>query len=134
MTTNYPEIKDQTTSTFVVLTVFFILVTLVALLVVLYMWLNRQTNGQYTVHQLVLGEGGARDRVRGGVQDLEVWFRRRFWPLSEDVETVGEEEPRDEEEDVESVRGRERRIWRKRGIAKVMREQWEEKKVDGEVC
>uniref|UniRef100_A0A8C7DYK5 Si:ch211-119e14.1 n=1 Tax=Oncorhynchus kisutch TaxID=8019 RepID=A0A8C7DYK5_ONCKI len=64
--TNYdPEMKDQTTSSFVVLTVFFILVTLVALLVILYMWLNRQTNGQYTVHQLVLGEGGARDRVRG---------------------------------------------------------------------
>ncbi|KAK6323151.1 hypothetical protein J4Q44_G00054900 [Coregonus suidteri] len=35
------------------------------------MWLNHQTNGQYTVHQLVLGEGGARDRVRGGVQVLE---------------------------------------------------------------
>lgn len=102
--TNYdPEMKDQTTSSFVVLTVFFILVTLVALLVVLYMWLNRQTNGQYTVHQLVLGEGGARDRVRGGVQVLEVWFRRRLWPLSEDEETVGEEERRDKEEDVERV-------------------------------
>ncbi|XP_023830425.1 high mobility group nucleosome-binding domain-containing protein 5-like [Salvelinus sp. IW2-2015] len=103
MTTYDPEIKDQTTSSFVVLTVFFILFTLVALLVVLYMWLNRQTNGQYTVHQLVLGEGGARDRVRGGVQVLEVWFRRRLWPLSEDEETVGEEEQRDEEEDVERV-------------------------------
>ncbi|XP_041723882.1 uncharacterized protein si:ch211-119e14.1 [Coregonus clupeaformis] len=94
-------IEDKTTSTSNVLTVFFILVFLVCLLVCLYKWLNRQTNGQYTVRQLVYKEDGARDHIMGWVRILEVRLGRRLWPLGEDEEAVGEEEDRNEERDVE---------------------------------
>ncbi|XP_064787827.1 uncharacterized protein si:ch211-119e14.1 [Oncorhynchus masou masou] len=95
------NVRDETTSTRKVLITFFLLVFLVCLLVFLYMWLNRKTNGQYTVRQLVYGQDGARDRIMAGVRVLEVRLGRRLWPLGADEEAIREEEHKNEERDVE---------------------------------
>lgn len=95
------NVYDETTSTRNVLIAFFILVFLVCLLVSLYMWLNRKTNGQYTVRQLIYGQDGARDRIMSGVRVLEVRLGRRLWPLGTDEEAIREEEHKNEPSDVE---------------------------------
>ncbi|XP_024290575.1 nuclear polyadenylated RNA-binding protein 3 [Oncorhynchus tshawytscha] len=95
------NVYDKTTSTRKVLIAFFLLVFLVCLLVFLYMWLNRKTNGQYTVRQLVYGQDGARDRIMAGVRVLEVRLGCRLWPLGADEEAIREEEHKNEERDVE---------------------------------
>ncbi|XP_010886140.1 protein tyrosine phosphatase receptor type C-associated protein [Esox lucius] len=93
------KVIDETSNS-VVWTLVIILVILVVLLVYLYKRLNRQTNDQYTIHNLVYGEGGARDRLRNWIRVLEVRFGRRLWLLNESEGAAGEDE-KDEEEDVE---------------------------------
>ncbi|XP_067117826.1 AP-3 complex subunit beta-1 isoform X1 [Osmerus mordax] len=93
-------ITDKTTSDRVVVTLCFLLVFLILLLAYLYMKLNRETSGQYTLRRMVYREGGVRDRVRGGVRTLETRLGRRLWPLNENEEEIEGEES-EEERDVE---------------------------------
>ncbi|KAJ8008205.1 hypothetical protein DPEC_G00102390 [Dallia pectoralis] len=97
--TAHNDFKDET-SNVVPWTLFVILVIVIALLVYLYKRLNRETNGQYTIHKLIYGEGGARDWLRDRVRALEVWSGRRIRLLSDNDEAAGEEEA-DQVEDVE---------------------------------
>lgn len=103
---DYPTYKDETTATKTVLTLFFILVLLILLLVYLYKRLNRDSNGQYTVHRMVYKQGGVRDQLRRAVRVLEGWLNVRLWPRGEEEEYEVNEETKDlveQDKDVESV-------------------------------
>lgn len=82
---------DHSDST--ILMLFFLLLALVALLIFLYKKLNKDTNGEYTVRNMVYKEGGARDRLRGAAQALGTRLGVQLWPHN-DVEM---QEVRDEE-------------------------------------
>lgn len=79
-----------------------LLICLVALLIFLYKKLNRETNGEYTIHQIVYKEGGIRDRARRATLALETRLGVHLWPRS-DSDEDGEEmqEIQDEEEQVD---------------------------------
>ncbi|KAL0970362.1 hypothetical protein UPYG_G00240970 [Umbra pygmaea] len=84
------DFKDET-SNHVVWILLALLFVVFVLLVYFYKKLNRQTDNQYTIHQLVYGEGGARDWVRDRVRRLEVLSGRRLWLLSENAMDAREE-------------------------------------------
>ncbi|XP_075968404.1 uncharacterized protein LOC142971673 [Anarhichas minor] len=89
-------------STPTVLILLFCLLGLIVLLFFLYMRLNREANGEYTVRRMVYKEGGVRDRVRGAALALETRLGVQLWPQS-DADEDGEEmqEVQDEEGQVE---------------------------------
>lgn len=57
-------------STRTLLVLLFLLVGLIILLIFLYKKLNRETNGEYTIRNMLYKEGGVRDRVRGAASGL----------------------------------------------------------------
>ncbi|KAL2079111.1 hypothetical protein ACEWY4_024855 [Coilia grayii] len=85
----------------------FMLLILVSLLAYLYRRLNRDTSGQYTVREMVLGKDGLRDRVRSGVVVVEtrlgvhLWPRPRPRPSDEEAGEEGEEAGSARDSDVE---------------------------------
>lgn len=105
-----------------ILILFLLLLALILLLIFLYKKLNRETNGEYTVRNMVYKEGGARDRLRGAAQALGTRLGVQLWPhgdvemqevrdeeaqLKKEDSQVGEEEEEDgkageEEEDSET--------------------------------
>ncbi|XP_030636773.1 cilia- and flagella-associated protein 251-like [Chanos chanos] len=89
----------------VVLFVFLIL--LVILLICSYKYLNRETDGRYTIRRLVYQPGGVRDRLRDGVRVVETRFGVHLWPEPrEDEEAMGQGEGQGgEEEDEEKACG-----------------------------
>lgn len=78
--------SDSKDSTPIVLTLFFILIILILLLFYLYKRLNHETKNKYTIQQLVLGEGGLRDRVIQGVAVVEARLGDRIRSRSHDEE------------------------------------------------
>ncbi|KAG5261237.1 hypothetical protein AALO_G00301570 [Alosa alosa] len=80
-------------------------IILFGLLVYLYRRLNRDTENQYTVRNIVLSEGGLRDRVRSGVVAMEARLGIHLWPRprpsSEEEEVIGDSQPATNE-DVET--------------------------------
>ncbi|XP_017574348.1 acidic leucine-rich nuclear phosphoprotein 32 family member E [Pygocentrus nattereri] len=92
-------------STPIVLTLFFFWLLLVLILIYLYRRLNRETNDQYTVQQLVYGEGGLRDRVIQGVE-VVTSLTARFLPQNHDEEeAIGDIEDGNDEEEYEEREG-----------------------------
>lgn len=105
-----------------ILILFLLLLALIVLLIFLYKKLNKETNGEYTVRNMVYKEGGARDRLRGAAQALGTRLGVQLWPhndvemqevrdeeaqLNKEDSQVGEEEEEDgkageEEEDSET--------------------------------
>ncbi|XP_036407824.1 protein pxr1 isoform X2 [Megalops cyprinoides] len=83
----------------IVIFLFILLALLILLLVYLYKRLNRETDGQYTVRQLVYGKGGVRERVQNGVTAIENRLGVRLRPRkAEDIEGGEEDDDREEEE------------------------------------
>ncbi|MCJ8731680.1 hypothetical protein PDJAM_G00202310 [Pangasius djambal] len=77
---------QHTDNTSTVLILFFILILLVLLLFYLYKRLNHETKGEYTIRQLVFGEGGLRDRMRQGVAVVEARLGDRIRSRNNDEE------------------------------------------------
>ncbi|KAG7273430.1 LOW QUALITY PROTEIN: hypothetical protein CRUP_023655 [Coryphaenoides rupestris] len=94
--------KSRTT----VVLLFFFLLFLVLLLLFLYRRLNKKTNGQYTVRNMVLGEGGLRD---GLAHAAFTHLGIRLWADRDSVEA----ERRSDNESEEAEEGEEGRRWRR---------------------
>ncbi|XP_056115089.1 30 kDa salivary gland allergen Aed a 3 [Rhinichthys klamathensis goyatoka] len=78
-------------STATVLILLFVLIILALALVYFYKRLNVDTNGQYTVQNIVFAPGGLRDRLRQGVGVVENRFGVHIWPQPrEDEENIGD--------------------------------------------
>lgn len=96
--------EEMQLSTKTVLFLFFFLIALLVLLFLLYKKLNRETNGEYTVHRMVYKEGGVRDRMRAAVLTVEGHLGFQLWPHSDnDIENMdGEDDVERQEEDENS--------------------------------
>lgn len=91
---------DSKDPIFTVIFLIFLLAILTVALIYLYKKLNRETDGKYTVHELVYGEDGARQRLQNGVQALESLLGIRLWPRKrEAAEGEDVEEQREEREE-----------------------------------
>ncbi len=73
-----------------VLILFFVLAFLIVLLFLLYKILNKEAEGEYTIHRIVYKEGGVRDQVRGAALALETRLGVQLWPRG-DIDEDGEE-------------------------------------------
>ncbi|KAG7461854.1 hypothetical protein MATL_G00195540 [Megalops atlanticus] len=83
----------------VVIFLFILFAILILVLVYLYKRLNRETDGQYTIRQLIYGKGGVRERVQNGVTAIESRLGVRLRPRkAEDIEGGEEDDDREEEE------------------------------------
>ncbi|CAL8377659.1 unnamed protein product [Boreogadus saida] len=104
-------VTDETTSLKTVILLFLCLFFLVLLLLFLYKKLNKQTDGEYTVSNVVLGEGGLRDRGRELLRDACLTHLGvRLWADQDDDEEdsesgVGREEWGEEGEEGEEQEG-----------------------------
>lgn len=85
-----------------ILILLFSLLALIILLVFVYKKLNKETNGKYTIQQMVYKTGGIRDQVRVAAVALRTHFGIQLGPRN-DTDEYGEEmhEVHDEEERVE---------------------------------
>lgn len=93
--------EDKTSNTNVLI-LFFVLLVLVVLLIFLYKKLNKETDGKYTVRNIVYRKGGIRDRVRGAALAVETQLGVHLWPASQTEEDLEEmQEIQDEEGQVE---------------------------------
>lgn len=88
--------RDESSPTATVLILFFCLLGLIALLFFLYKKLNKETNGEYTIRNMVYKEGGVRDQLRNVALALETRLGVQLWP-HDDIEM---QEVRDEEAQV----------------------------------
>ncbi|XP_023665116.1 uncharacterized protein [Paramormyrops kingsleyae] len=104
--------ESQSSLTTVILLIFLLAILIVAL-IYLYKKLNRETDDKYTVHELIYGEDGARQRLQNGVQALEsslgirIWPRKREEAEGEDVEEQREEHQEDRVEVPDIEQGQE---------------------------
>lgn len=80
-----------------VLILFFCLLGLMVLLIFLYKKLNKESNGEYTIRNIVYKDGGVRDRLRNVARALGTRFGVQLWP-HDDMEM---QEVRDEESQVQ---------------------------------
>ncbi|XP_063043343.1 cilia- and flagella-associated protein 251 [Engraulis encrasicolus] len=83
-----------------------LLVILVALLSFLYWRLNRDTNGQYTVREMVLGKDGLRDRMVSGVAAMETRLGVNLLPRPRTGDDGDGEDARDQGSSGQLVRDR----------------------------
>ncbi|XP_048825932.1 myelin transcription factor 1-like protein [Brienomyrus brachyistius] len=92
--------NDSKHPTFTVIFLIFLLVILIVALIYLYKKLNREADGKYTVHELIYGEDGARQRLQSGVQALENFLGIQIWPRKrEDADGEDVEEQREEHQE-----------------------------------
>lgn len=80
--------ENTATSTVVILSL--VLLFLIVVLFVLYKKLNKDTNGDYTIENIIFKEGGVRDQVRGAALALETRLGVQLWPRS-DTDEEGDE-------------------------------------------
>lgn len=80
-----------------VLILFFCLLALMVLLIFLYKKLNKESNGEYTIRNIVYKDGGVRDQLRNVARALGTRFGVQLWP-HDDMEM---QEVRDEESQVQ---------------------------------
>ncbi|XP_029382500.1 glutamic acid-rich protein-like [Echeneis naucrates] len=94
--------KEEGKSTRIIIILSFSLLGLIALLIFFYKKLNRETNGEYTINNMVFKEGGLRDQTRSAVLTLETHLGVQLWPRG-DTDEYGEEmqEVQDNEAQVE---------------------------------
>lgn len=105
--------EEESSFSLIVLILFFLLFGLIAMLVFMYKKLNKETNGEYTIRNMVYKEGGVRDRLRGVALALETRLGVQLWP-HDDIEM---QEVRDEEAQVKIDDSQAREIEEKDGKA-----------------
>ncbi|KAL4641487.1 myelin transcription factor 1-like protein [Arapaima gigas] len=96
------SMTDNGDSNVTVTVLVILLLLLVLLLVYLYKRLNQETDGQYTVHQLVYGKGGALERLNDGARAVESRLGVRLWPHKAAKTEEEEEELKEEEQEQKS--------------------------------
>lgn len=83
----------ESSSNSTVLILFFLLLGLIALLIFLYKKLNKETNGEYTIRNMVYKEGGVRDQLRGVALALGTCLGVQLWPHDDrEMQEVRDEE------------------------------------------
>ncbi|XP_069581960.1 acidic leucine-rich nuclear phosphoprotein 32 family member B [Brachyistius frenatus] len=88
---------EYKTSNLIVWILLFCLVGLIALLLVLYKHLNKETKGEYTIRRMVYKKGGVRDQVRGTALSVGTCLGIQLWPLGTDEDGDEMQEFGDEE-------------------------------------
>lgn len=81
----------------VVLILLFCLLSLITLLIFMYKKLNKESNGEYTIRNMVYKDGGVRDQLRGVALTLGTRFGVELWP----GDNLEMQEVRDEEAQVQ---------------------------------
>ncbi|CAF94995.1 unnamed protein product, partial [Tetraodon nigroviridis] len=92
-----------------ILILLFCLLGLIVLLFFLYKKLNKETNGEYTIRNIVYKEGGVRDRLRGAGLALGTRLRVQLWPRGDiEMQEVRDEEAQMKKDDSQVSEGEEK--------------------------
>lgn len=84
---------EESSSNSTVLILVFCLLGLIVLLIFLYKTLNKETNGEYTIRNMVYKEGGVRDQLRGVALALGTRLGVQLWPHDDmEMQEVTDEE------------------------------------------